>query len=163
MTATTKINDMADPSTKSEEIVQKKNFVGMNDSELMNELLDRGLDIPMQDGKLIRMVALKLLSKKQKDSVSIDDHRRMRVVFHRSGKEAEAPYVFMSLNGTAFQAPYEVEVSIPEPVIRGCIDSAVVTEYAMQDFDAVKGHTNYSEKVIRAIPYTFLGYEEAHN
>ena len=155
----TKIND--DPSTKAEVVVPRKTFVTMTDSELMNEMLERGLEIPMDDGKLVRGVALKKLSKKAKESMSLDSFRKMRVIFHRTGKESEAPYVFMSLNGTAFQAPYEVEVSIPEPVIRGCIDNAVSTEYDMKDFDSVKGSTNYSEKSVRAYPYTFLGYEEA--
>ena len=127
----------------------------------MNELVDRGLDIPLDDGRLVRNIAIKTLSKRAKESTPLSAYRKMRVIFHRTGREAEAPYVFMSLNGTAFQAPYEVEVSLPEPVIRTCIDSAVVTEFDMKDFNQVTGSTNYVEKTIRAVPYTFLGYEEA--
>lgn len=155
----TKVSD--DPSVKAAPIPAKKNFVIMTDTELMNELVDRGLDIPTDDGKLVRNVAIKALVKRAKESTPLSAYRRMRVIFHRTGKEAESPYVFMSLNGTAFQAPYEVEVSIPEPMIRTCIDAAVVTNYDMTDFNQNTGSTNYVEKVIRAVPYTFLGYEEA--
>jgi len=159
----TEVNDKVsdDPSVKATEIPAKKNFVVMSDTELMNELLDRNLPIPMDDGKLIRNATIKSLTKRAKESTPLSAYRRMRVIFHRTGKEAEAPYVFMSLNGTAFQAPYEVEVSIPEPMMRTCIDAAVVTNYDMADFNAATGSTNYVEKVIRAVPYTFLGYEEA--
>lgn len=156
---TDKVSD--DPSVKAAPIPAKKNFVIMSDTELMNELIDRNLDIPMDDGKLIRNAAIKSLTKRAKQSTPLSAYRRMRVIFHRTGKEAESPYVFMSLNGTAFQAPYEVEVSLPEPVIRTCIDAAVVTNYDMTDFNQNTGSTNYVEKVLRAVPYTFLGYEEA--
>jgi hypothetical protein len=141
--------------------VNNLGYAAMTDTELMNRMLDLNLEIPLDNGKLVRNVAVSKLRAHEQAARPLNSYRKMRVIFHRSGKEAEAPYVFMALNGTAYQAPYEKEVSIPEPVIRGCIDNAVVTEYEMKDFDTVKGATNYDERVIRAVPYTFLGYEEA--
>lgn len=136
-------------------------FASASDTDLMGMMLDRNLEIPLDNGNLVRRAAIDKLKSYEEAAKPLRDYRRMRVIFHRSGKEAESPYVFMSLNGTAYQAPYEKEVSIPEPVIRGCIDTAVVTEYEMKDFDPASGSTRYEERVIRAVPYTFLGYEEA--
>jgi hypothetical protein len=155
------VDKIADDSTEAVAVEPKKiNYSALNDTELMNMMVERGLEIPLDNGKLVRMPAIRGLKAYEEAARPLSSYRRMRVIFHRSGKEAEAPYVFMSLNGYATQAPYEKEVSIPEPVIRGCIDNAVMTEYEMKDFDTASGTTKYEERVIRTVPYTFLGYEE---
>ena len=140
---------------------KKINFATLSDTELMNNMTERGLEIPLDNGKLVRLPAIHKLRAYEEAARPLSSYRKMRVIFHRSGKEAEAPYVFMSLNGTALQAPYEKEVVIPEPVIRGCIDNAVMTEYELKDFDPAKGASTYEERVIRTVPYTFLGYVDA--
>lgn len=150
------------PEQKDTTTVKKVNYGMMSDTELMNAMVEKGLEIPLDNGKLVRLPTITALKAHEEAARPLSSYRRMRVIFHRSGKEAEAPYVFMSLNGHATQAPYEKEVSIPEPVIRACIDNAVMTEYEMKDFDTATGSTKYDERVIRTVPYTFLGYEDAH-
>lgn len=148
------------PVLESPEKVKTPNWAIETDAAIMTEMSDRGLEIPIDNGRLVRTVAIRMLKSAIDASKPLDTYRKMRVIFHRSGREAEAPYLFLGLNGRSFQVPYEVEVLLPEPVVRTCCDNAVITEYDIKSFDKSKGAVEVSERVIRAVPYTFVGYED---
>lgn len=137
------------------------NYTTLPNEVLMDELFKRGIDIPMSDdGKLVRKVAVQKLLKWEEAAKPLNSYRKMRVVFHRSGRESEAPYVFLSLNGVAYQAPYEKEVELPEPVIRACVDNATIDEMEFTGEIDGQGRAIYKENKIKSHPYTFLGYVE---
>ena len=73
---------------------EKRNYVAMTDTELMDELVSRQMEIPLDNNKLVRKVAIHLLAKYEEQKKPLNAYRKMRVIFHRSGKEGEAPYVF---------------------------------------------------------------------
>jgi hypothetical protein len=162
------IEDMGVKSTSSELLEKKEqntkdekvNFVLLKDDALIEECYRRGIDVPInENGKIIRKIAISKIAAWEDMAKPLSAARKMRVVFHRTGRQEEAPYVFLSLNGTAFQVPYEKEVSLPEPVVRGCCDDAAMTEYDFKGQDLVNGKAIYEERVVRTVPYTFLGYE----
>jgi len=139
-----------------------RNYATMKDEQLGDCMFSRGLDVPLdENGRIMRKVAIQRIIKWDEDSKPLNAHRRMRVIFHRTGREEESPYVFLSLNGIAFQVPYEQEVSLPEPVVRGCCDDAIMTVNDYKGVDLEKGMAIYAERTVHTVPYTFLGYEEA--
>ncbi|KYC52201.1 MAG: hypothetical protein AMQ22_00928 [Candidatus Methanofastidiosum methylothiophilum] len=154
------LEKVVDTKEKLKELSPYKFYNNMKDADLMDELFKRGIDIPVDEhNKLVRPIAIKKVIKWDDAARPLNSYRKMKVIFHRSGREGEAPYVFLSLNGVAYQIPYEKEVELPEPVIRGCADNAVTTEYEFTGIND-KGSATYNERVVRACPYTFLGYVE---
>lgn len=138
----------------------KVNFATMSDERLMECLFERGIEIPTDDGRLVRKVAIQKLIAWEDNAKPLDSYRKVRCIFQRSGRENEAPYVFLSLNGTAYQVPYDKEVLLPEPVIRACVDLAVQTDLTLTEETDRSGNMRYNEKQIRSVPYTFLGYAD---
>lgn len=134
----------------------------LKDEQLANQLFIRGLDVPLdENSRIMRKVAIQRIVKWEDESKPLSSYRKMRVIFHRTGREEENAYVFLSLNGTAYQVPYEKEVALPEPVVRGCCDDAVMTSNDYKGIDLESGKALYNERDVHAVPYTFLGYVEA--
>lgn len=139
----------------------KTNYAQKNTNELRALLHERNLEAPLgDDGKLIRKIAMDMLKKWDEENEEKPE-RFVRVVFHKSAEEASLPYVFLSLNGKAYQAPYEKEVVIPESVLRSCCDLAKRTERRMSNKPTQSGkNLHYEEYSVMTQPYTFLGYVE---
>lgn len=130
------------------------------DNELRALLHERMIEMPVdEDNKLIRKIAIAELKKWDSNNVVRDD-KKMRVVFHRSPSDAAAESVFLALNGTAYQAPYEKEVVLPESVIRACCDCAMNSHYRNTGKVDANNRVIYDEEIIHTQPYTFLGYVE---
>lgn len=139
----------------------KINFQTLKDEALADQLIMRGLDVPLdENGRIMRKVAINRIIKWEDDAKPLDQFRKMRVVFHRTGREEENQYVFLSLNGVAYQIPYEREVALPEPVIRSCCDDAIMTVSEFKGMDLESGKAIYNERNVHTVPYTFLGYIE---
>jgi len=140
----------------------KEKFNLLKDEQLANQLFIRGLDVPLdENSRIMRKVAIQRIVKWEDESKPLSSYRKMRVIFHRTGREEENAYVFLSLNGTAYQVPYEKEVSLPEPVVRSCCDDAVMTANEYKGVDLENGKALYNERDVHVVPYTFLGYVEA--
>ena len=140
----------------------KGEFNLLKDEALANQLFIRGLDVPLdENGRVMRKVAIQRIINWEDESKPLSAYRKMRVIFHRTGREEENSYVFLSLNGIAYQVPYEKEVSLPEPVIRSCCDNAVMTTNDYKGIDLENGKAIYAERDVHTVPYSFLGYVEA--
>lgn len=163
MSDTLNVKDTAGEMLERNEKAQsdgKVNYMLMKDDALVEECYRRGIDVPINEGgKIIRKIAISKIAAWEEMAKPLSAARKMKVIFHRTGRQEEAPYVFLSLNGTAFQVPYEKEVSLPEPVVRACCDDAAMTEYDFKGQDLENGKAIYEERVVRTVPYTFLGYE----
>ncbi len=138
----------------------KVTYSKMKDNELRALLHEREIDMPLdEDNKLIRKIAYAELKKwDTNNKVRVD--RKMKVVFHKTAEEAAAPFVFLALNGKAYQAPFETEVVLPESVIKACCDHAKRTEYINTGKTDDNGRIEYNEVEIHTQPYTFIEYVE---
>lgn len=130
------------------------------DVELRKFLHERGLVVPLnEDDTLNREEAARMLVDWKQQYEKPDTGRNCKVIFHASTSPSSGPYVFASLNNMTYQIPYEQEVTIPEIVLRECIDRAKITEYrTLQD---EYGRFTTTDRVVPVYPYTFLGYVEA--
>lgn len=129
------------------------------DLDLRNALLDRGLPTPEDDDKkLMRTQAIRLLRDWKQDYDNVKPERNCRVIFHASTNANAGPYVFASLNSRTYQIPYEKEVTIPESILRECIDRAKITEYRQTQNENDKYVV--TTRKVPVYPYTFICYED---
>lgn len=135
-------------------------YTKQTDNELRTLLHERGIEMPVdEDKKLLRKIAISELKKWDTANAPRED-KQMRVIFHRSPAEGAGSYVFLALNGRAYQAPYEKEVVLPESVVRACCDNALNVQFRNTGKVDENQRVRYEEEVIHTQPYTFLGYVE---
>lgn len=130
-----------------------------SDMQVRDMLFERGLSIPLtEENKLIRKHAIALLMDWRQEHANDPLSRKCRVIFHTSSNPSAGPYVYASVNNKNFQAPFGKEVTVPEYMLRECIDRAYTTSYQTQQDEF--GRQSTVEVHIPTYPYTFLGYVE---
>ena len=139
----------------------EKSYSKMKNNELRVLLIEREIELSNvidDDGKLIRKAAYAKLKKWDEEHPTPKKDRMMKVVFHKTPEETAAPFVFLALNGKAYQAPFEKEVEIPETVIRACCDHAKRREFINTGETDENHRVIYNEVEIHTQPYTFIEY-----
>lgn len=132
----------------------------LTNAVLARELEDLGLKVPTAyDGTFDRERALEL-RKMKLEEIEVDKklRRKVRVMFHHSTNPSAGGYVYGSVNDHNFQAPYGVEVEIPEFVLRGSIDNAKTVTY--ERISRPGQPDEFVRRETMVYPYTFLGYAE---
>lgn len=134
--------------------MKRINFAVETNERLIKYLEHYCLTIPEDaKGNLIRGEAISTLTSYQ-DRLASEEDRRMKVLFHRTGDQTQGEYVFIGHNGVGYQVPYDMEVVLPESVVRVC-DDAVVTTFK-QSGVASNGNIRHETKEHRVAPYTFI-------
>lgn len=135
--------------------ITKVDYKTLKDAELMALCHERGITAPLsEEGRILRFEAMKMLREQDELAAKNDVSERVWVVFHNSGNPSAGPYVYASINGKNFQAPYEKEVCIPKYFLTECIDRACTVErkYNLQE----DGSMASTVKRIPTYPYTIL-------
>lgn len=144
--------------------MSNKSLDKLSNNELRVLLYENNLKPYLDDeGKLLREIAIRELQKAnalRDQAEPVIKGRRVKVIFHKTGADASAPYVYAALNDYDFACPYEEEVIIPEKVLREVIDRAVKTDVIMKEKRGEDGQPLYEEHRVHTHPYTFLGYVE---
>ena len=132
----------------------------MTTDELRAVLSKLGLSFPLNfDGSFNRSAAISsIVNWRQEQGKEDLPTRKCRVTFHKSGNPSSGSYVFASINGRNFQAPFGKEVVVPEYMLKECIDRAQTTEYTF--VKNMQGQTEVVESHTPLYPFTLLGYVE---
>lgn len=134
-------------------------YVGHSDEDLRELFFARNMKVPVNDnGKLMKSQAIQELQIYDRQHPELyREKRRFLVRFQRTSSETMASYVFLSLNGTAYQVPYDTEVWLPEDVLRSCVDNAVETHYEVKADDTnAYAPTTHAPVERRPFAYTIL-------
>lgn len=146
-----------------------KNMWTWPDSQLIVTAKDYGLEIPYTEkGGLERkslIESIKLCDAKQgkgntvvetaegevKDIKEEATLKLVKVIFHNRD-ENDIPYVFVGHNGQGFYIPKDVEVDVPEYILKSCIKDAV--EERMAPSVGVDGSINWIKRKVQRYPYS---------
>lgn len=136
--------------------MKKINFATQTDEFLKKTLAYFCLQLPEDNkGNFIRGEAVQRLTDYQ-NMMAAEEDRRVKVIFHRTGDPTLGEYVFIGLNGRAYQIPYDVEVVLPESVVR-VADDARVTQFK-QSGKTEQGNVRYTSFDHKVYPYTMVEY-----
>lgn len=132
----------------------------LTNANLARELEELGLQIPTTfDGEFDRDKALAMRKAKLAEKAAEEKlQRKVRVIFNHSTNPNAGSYVFGSVNHHNFQAPYGIEVDIPEFLLRGAIDNAKTVTW--ERVSRPGGTEEIVRKETPVYPYTFIGYVE---
>lgn len=128
------------------------NYVKITDGELEDALFTRKIEVPKgPQNRIIRKHAIALLRAWEEQNPEVKPDRKVRVIFQKPSHEhGSGNYISGSLNGIAFQAPYDKEVEVRESILNSCIKDARLRVY----------NPDGTVEETQLHPYTFLGYVE---
>lgn len=136
--------------------MKKINFTTQTDEFLKKTLQYFCLQMPEDEkGNFLRGEAVQRLTDYQ-NMLAAEEDRRVKAIFHRTGDPTLGEYVFIGLNGRAYQIPYDLEVVVPESVLR-VADDARVTQFK-QGGKTSAGNVSYTTYDHRVYPYTLIEY-----
>ena len=148
--------------------MKNPNFWTWSDSEIISALEGHGCDCPEP---FERKAAIALLKEAEDKAIAegventktyIDELKAakpelklIKVIFHSLG-EQDIPYVYVGHNGAGFYLPKEVELEVPDFIMKSCIKDAV--EDRLMPKVGVDGKINWITRKVQRFPYSIVDF-----
>jgi hypothetical protein len=144
----------------------KANYWTQKDSEIIAQLEQYGIEVsPDEYNRKDAITKLKEMDMKAvsgelnetKDYIAELKEKQpelilRKVIFH-STSEQDIPYVFVGHNGSSFYLPKEIEIDVPEYILKSCIKDAV--EDRLYPFVHTNGDIEWRSRKVQRFPFSY--------